>query len=493
MLFKLAVKNIVSRKSSFVIIAFIAFAVALFVLSNSIFDNSERGVENLFISGFTGDFMIRPVSERPYSLFGDETPIIGDLSAFDKVVPFAEIADFLEGSPEVAAFSPQLSGSAFIENPGERTRRQAVLFAVNPESYVDVMDGIRIVSGEVFSGKGFAMLNSVMAEELGVSAGDEIQFVIADGWTFRIRSATVSGIYRYADVSDTLDRICLLDVETFASLMDVDLATTYPLEGEGVSAQGSSPEAEDFSVDELFFGMEDVFLENSGEETASALEDLKTGLFLSGEGSAVAPVFDTTAANTSWHFITGKLADGKSPALFIHALNKVFRDKGWPVEAVNWRHAGGASALYLYWLRVIVNAGIFVVLVAGLIVINNTLVINVLSRSKEIGTMRAIGASRFFISRLFMAETFMLAVCAGVVGSVVGWLAGLCVTSARISFSNQMLSQLFGGKILTALVSYENILDVFILVLILGVIAWIYPVKTALSTSPTVSMQGEKG
>ena len=106
MLFKLALKNIISRKSSFAIIGFIAFSVSLFVLSNSIFDSTERGVENLFISGFTGDFAIRPLSERPCSLFGDETPIVGELTVLSRLVPFAEISDYLQESPYVEGGLP---------------------------------------------------------------------------------------------------------------------------------------------------------------------------------------------------------------------------------------------------------------------------------------------------------------------------------------------------------------------------------------------------
>ena len=44
MLFYLAFKNIVSRKSSFVIVLFIAFAVMLMAVINSVFDSTENGI-----------------------------------------------------------------------------------------------------------------------------------------------------------------------------------------------------------------------------------------------------------------------------------------------------------------------------------------------------------------------------------------------------------------------------------------------------------------
>lgn len=487
MLFKLALKNIISRKSSFAIIGFIAFSVSLFVLSNSIFDSTERGVENLFISGFTGDFAIRPLSERPCSLFGDETPIVGELTVLSRLVPFAEISDYLQESPYVEAFSPQFSGRAFLENQKTGIRIPVFLFAVQPETYFKVMDGISFDSGKPFSGKGSVLLNSDMAEKTGTSVGDEIQFVVADGTSFRIRVASVSGVYSYQDTNDVLNRICLIDVETFVSLMEISTVSYSGPEPDSSGEEGSPEDS--FDIDNLFFESEDVIVNVDAEENLSASDSLKDLLASPDESlDEMLP-----ADNSSWNFMTGKLIEGTNTTLFINRANKFFTEKGWPVEAVSWRQAGGSSSIYLYWLRVILNAGILVILCAGFIVVNNTLIINVLSRSKEIGTMRAVGASAGFISRLFMTETFILTFSAGIIGSVLGWLAGLCLTSAKISFSNQMLSQLFGGDVLTAFVSYKNIFDVFILVFILGIIAWIYPVRTALTMSPTVAMQGEKG
>ena len=42
--------------------------------------------------------------------------------------------------------------------------------------------------------------------------------------------------------------------------------------------------------------------------------------------------------------------------------------------------------------------------------------INVLERKKEIGILRAIGASKGNISQVFNAETFIIGLCAGLIG-----------------------------------------------------------------------------
>ena len=197
------------------IVIFIAFSVSLLVLSNAVFDSTERGVEKVFRSGFTGDFMIRPVSDRPCSLLGDETPIVGELTRMESLVPFDGISGLLRERAEVEHFAPQFSGMAFAENPAAGTRIPVVLFAVEAERYLSVMDGITLLSGGAFAdGERAALVNAQMAETLALAPGDTIQFVIADGPTFRIRAAPVSGIFSYPMENETLTRICLVDVET---------------------------------------------------------------------------------------------------------------------------------------------------------------------------------------------------------------------------------------------------------------------------------------
>ena len=473
------------------IVIFIAFSVSLLVLSNAVFDSTERGVEKVFRSGFTGDFMIRPVSDRPCSLLGDETPIVGELTRMESLVPFDGISGLLRERAEVEHFAPQFSGMAFAENPAAGTRIPVVLFAVEAERYLSVMDGITLLSGGAFAdGERAALVNAQLAETLALAPGDTIQFVIADGPTFRIRAAPVSGVFSYPMENETLARICLVDVETFSSLMELNAAVSSGAE-ETYSGGEQGPAEEDFNLDDLFFESSDIVAGADSGSDADAADELAAMIALAQTAGRSTAEF-SAAGISSWHFLTGRLKEGVSDRSFIRRLNQSFAERGWPVEAVNWRYAGGISSLYLYWLRVIFNIGILVVLGAGFIVVNNTLVINVMSRTKEIGTMRATGASGNYVSVLFMTETFLLTLTAGIAGAFLGWLGTLLLNAADVSFSNQILVQLFGGHTLEAFVSGKNLLQAFFLVVVLGVIAWIYPVRIALSTSPTVAMQGEE-
>ena len=187
-----------------------------------------------------------------------------------------------------------------------------------------------------------------------------------------------------------------------------------------------------------------------------------------------------------------RLKDAADAKKTIKKLNRIFRRKGWPVQATDWRHAAGSTALYLHWMRIIFNIGISIVLFAGFIIVNNTLVINVLDRTQEIGTMRAIGAKKRFISLQCMAETFIMTLTSGVIGVLLGAWACHLITKANIVLHNSFLIQLFGGDALQIFVTPLNVAKMFALVIGLGIVGWIYPVINAVRVSPVRAMQGAR-
>lgn len=61
-------------------------------------------------------------------------------------------------------------------------------------------------------------------------------------------------------------------------------------------------------------------------------------------------------------------------------------------------------------------------LIVSSIMIGIITYISVLERTKEIGVLRALGARRKDIARVFNAETFIIGLCSGVLGIFIGWL-----------------------------------------------------------------------
>ncbi len=66
-----------------------------------------------------------------------------------------------------------------------------------------------------------------------------------------------------------------------------------------------------------------------------------------------------------------------------------------------------------------------IILVVSLFSITNTVSMSVIMRTKEIGIMRAIGATRLDIINIFMIESLLIGVIGGVLGILFGYILGL--------------------------------------------------------------------
>ena len=489
MILKLACKNVISRTSSYIIILFVAFSITLFCVANAVFDSTEQGVQENYISSFTGDLIIRPKSNSQLSLFGDETPVTGELTRINTIVPFESILSFIQSSKNVTSCFSQVSGMTAMEYGS--TRYATYLFGVNGDDYLKSMTSIKLVQGQPYTaGQKGVMLCTKAAQKLGVKLGDTVQFIVTDGPYVRIRAAPLTAIFEYNIHNDIFDRFAIADADTVRSLLDIsDTVSNEQIEIDEENTTLLDQDL-DLDFDSLFDEAFDSEVEGLWGQDEIVESEPEPEL-----EPAVTSVQESVAEyipSSTWNFIVVRLKEGENAKKVIKSFNRKFRRNGWPVQATDWRHAAGSTALYLHWMRIIFNIGISIVLFAGFIIVNNTLVINVLDRTQEIGTLRAIGARKRFISLQCMAETFIMTICGGVIGVLLGvWVCSL-ITKAHIVLHNSFLIQLFGGNALSIFVTPGNAFKMFLIVIGLGLAGWIYPVINAMKISPVRAMQGAR-
>lgn len=466
MLFHYTLRNIISRKSSYVIVLFIVFTVTLLVLINSLFDSTEKGLQQNYTRSFTGDFYIRPETDFALSLFGDETPMTGSLSSIPVLEDHKKICDGLEEKMPGVRYVSQVSGTAMVEF--ENVRYPVSVFGINGKDYAGLMPSIKIEKGEAFGeNERGIMLSEYHAGILGCDVGDVVQFSVASGLSARIRAARVTAIYSYPMQNSILNKMILTDYVTVSSLMGLGVEEI----SENIDSNESDLLDDDFDMDSLFSDSSDsigsVITEDSSDQ---AIEKTDEKL---------------------WNFVVCTVPENQSARSAVSELNSWFSRNGIKAEAKTWRDAAGSNAVYLFWMREIFNVGIIVVLLAGFIIINNTLVINVFNRTKEIGTLRAEGASRFYICGQCMLETMILTFVAGVLGCLSGTVLSVLISECNVSISNNFLVELFGMKTLYIEPNLKVMGQAMIFSVVLGILGWIYPVKVALSINPVQAMQGE--
>lgn len=491
---KFAFKNIISRKSSIVIVLFVAFSIAILVMANAVFDGTRSGVEKTFSDNFTGDVVIRPRAQFPMSLFGDETPITGEFSELPQLIPYLDIFEYVQKSPFVEKAVPQITGQAVLRVNDKNVA--GYFFGVEGDSYVKLMEGIKIVEGEPFSSDEDALMLSenIVAqinEKCGVrvKVDDQIQMASFTGTSYALRAARLAAIYEYSVHNDLQDKIILVSPAVLRTLIGLGTTEIDPALFTNENS-GLLEAVENGSIDDLFggasdFDADDIFF---GDEIFSE-EISKNADEIAGENAALPKNAPDESEETIWNYIVCSVPNGVSPKLAIRHLNRAFEKFEWQVQAVDWRAAAGMAAQYIYWIRLVFNIGLLVIIATGYIIVNNTLVIAALDRTKETGALRAIGASRRFVATEYLLETLMLTITAGIIGCVIGVIGNSILSGGAITFTNPYLIQLFGGTTLNTAVSVSNIFWGMALSLVLAFVAWIYPVQIALGASPVVAME----
>jgi putative ABC transport system permease protein len=405
-----------------------------------------------------------------------------ELSTVPTIVPYDDVLKVAIAKRGVAKTASVVSGLIGIEL---RDKREAVpVFGVDGDSYFACFPGVDVLRGSRISGfQPGIMLTEKRAEDIEKQTGkplvigEPIQADVLTAKGFQIREVPLAGIFRYPVRNETLDRIVLLDVTTLRSLYGLTLGVDT-----SAVATKSQTGLLDKSVNDLF---------NTGDATATAatgitISDVEKNLQETEKRNELLKV-DTGA----WDFILLRLEPGVNPARFVHSLNTELSSKGWAVKVADWRHTAGNSALFIYWLGIIFNIGFLIIAIAGIIIIINTLVIAVLERTGEIGTMRAIGASTGFVRRLLLTEMMSLSIAAGIAGIAVGAFAVFAISKTGIPISNPILVSLFGTTVLRPQVTFLGIARHLGVAFLIGAVSSMYPVRLALRIQPVRAIATE--
>ena len=109
--------------------------------------------------------------------------------------------------------------------------------------------------------------------------------------------------------------------------------------------------------------------------------------------------------------------------------------------------------------------------------------ISVLERRKEIGILRAIGASKHNVSEVFNAETFIIGMCSGVIG------VGLCLL--LLIPGNMLILSIAGTTSVTAVLPPKAALVLIVLATLLTILGGLIPARSAAKCNPVTALRSE--
>jgi ABC-type lipoprotein release transport system permease subunit len=485
MVFYLAIRNILrNKKNNIIIILLIAIITFIFFIGNNVIGMIDRGIRQAYIESLTGDVVLEKTSDITMNLFSANAPVISSYFNIPVLPVYDLVMKTITAEPEIDKITSQVSGNAFLDI--FNIREPVLLCGIDAESYFSLFPGIILKEGRLLrSGEYGAMITEERAQRIELYSGQRpyigAPLLLTSGGAmgFKIREVPLIGIFNYKNPGQFMNEIIITDPQTVRILNSIQVAGSYGEDGYiNVDANKKTTQLLTVDPDDIFG---DAFATNEEpEETAFSAEVLEKYLK------------DTKTENVQitggeWNFIILRLKKGVSSSAFISSLNKKIQPYG--VTAENWRVAAGNSAILSLLVQVLFNSGIFLVCVAGVITVINILLITVFRRTKEIGTLRAIGASDAYIRSLVFCENLVIALIAALAGLIGGILFIFWINSLGINISNELIVSLLGNQVLKLEVIPQTAIVSFFMAILFSLAASLYPVEVTVRIEPIVAVQ----
>jgi len=476
MVFFLVLRNIAGNKKNSAIIALlIAVITFLFFIGNSVIGKSNLGLRQAFVQSLTGDVVLEAKADVTMNLFGANTPIIDTFFTIPPLPAYDAVMEIVRSREGVANSTSQVSGKAYLDLMG--VREPVLLCGVDADSYFPLFSGINIEEGRsLVSGEYGAMITAERASRIEAQSGEYPQigtpllFTSGGALGFKIREVPLVGIFSYTNPGQFMNEIVIIDPQTVRVLNSIQVASSQNVElGEDALALLN------VNTDDLF---SDIFTVKDNEKITEEFSAETLQVFLSENKSEE----NFNLSGGDWNFIILKLEKNKNARSFISSLNKKLESYG--VTAVDWRIAAGTSAILLLLVQALFNIGVFLVCVAGVITVINIILIGVFRHTREIGTLRAIGASDMYIASLILQENLLLTAFAGALGILGGVLFIQWINSLSVLIPNELIASLLGGNVLSLGFIPSIAALSFILSVMLGIVVSIYPINVTVRVEP---------
>ena len=164
---------------------------------------------------------------------------------------------------------------------------------------------------------------------------------------------------------------------------------------------------------------------------------------------------------------------------------------GMHVTVVDWRSASGLVGQFIGVIWAVLVSAIIIIFLVALVIINNSMVMATLDRTREIGAMRAMGAQKRYILSMLVIESLVLGFGFGLLGVLLG--SGLILVLGQVgipAFTDELYF-IFAGPALYPGLKAAHFLLAFGVVLLVVVASVFYPARLALRVQPVEAMGKE--
>ena len=502
---KLALRNLKEHKSKTLIIAmFILFGVAIVVMGNSFLESVNRGLEKDFRANITGDLAISVVPEKGtiIDVFGvNSTNIGGEIPQIPALNDLERIEEILAETEGIKKQSKLISAQVILSKDAEidfsvladddkdlgiMDLPISMLFAGEEGSFWELFPDLKMIEGRYPApGSNEIIVDTRVIEgfqkswDKPLNLGDDVLLASMGGV---IREGKVVGIFKPANEYSAMFQTVYCEPGLARSFAELTYASSFTQE---------LPDSVDLSISDMseddLFGDDDFF---------GDIEDDTSILATSNDFDSI--LGDTTLRDQlnqtddgSWQFVLAKLENPRADKKVVAALNKRFKEEGVNAVAMDWKKAAFSYSGTVDGIGFIFNLLIIILAVVVFIIIMNTMVVSVIERTSEIGTMRAIGAEKKFVKKLFYSEAVILTSLSSLAGIIFAFICMAIFNSFNIAITNSIAKMILGGGLLHFSPTPGIIITTILVALLGSIISNRYPVKSALKITPIKALSKE--
>lgn len=464
--FTIALRSLARRKVRMALIGLLVVIGTFLIVFGGTFASSARtGSRQAIIGSFTGDLVFYSAKSKDLpSPFSFTTPL-------PPVDNASGLLDWLAGRPEVTDFAgvAQNYGLISVEKEGRKLDLSFLFYAVDPVRYDQTFRNLDVRTGSYFGAPGSGTETGILLSErqhrqyvekygIDLKPGDKVTLLsVTGGGAVNAVGTTVRGIFTPRKYANVFDYVNFMDIGTYGKLFNFT----------GV-ASGSLPD-----------GVDSAFAASSDEDIFALAG---TDAFAKIDVGAL-----ESRALTGYTMVSVKLRPGTDPSALVRAA----AEAGFAVKSVPWDKASSFFASVADILQAVILGMTLLIFLIVVFILMNTLIINILERTAEIGTYRALGADKGFVSAIFLWESLILNLGAALVGTVLSLGLMVLVGPGGIALPDLVSQYLVGGGPLRLEITPGPFVTGLILVLTVSFLATLYPTRVAVSVPPLHAMTGK--
>lgn len=498
---RLAIRNLKEHKAKSIIIAFfIIFGSAIVILGNAFMESINRGLEKDFRANYTGDIAISAVPPQG-SVIDIFSMVSANVSGTIPQIPALQemdrVQEILKEKGGIKNQTKLISSEILVmmgDDEIDMTKilndddleltdlPVAVLFAGEKDTYFETFPGQHFIAGTYPKGDNEILLDESIKAGFERTYGKELKLgdkVLVMGANTKgiIREAYVCGFFKPANEYSAMFQTAYASPNLARSFADLTFGNAI----KDQLAETVDMTISEWSEDDLFGSDDDFF---NIEEDDSLVLDASDMDFMDILGDTSLRDELNQVDDGAWQFILLKCSNPRAMQDMVDELNEQFKSEELPVQAMNWKQAALSYTSTVEGIDIFFNTLIIVLAIVVFIIIMNTMIVSVIERTSEIGTMRAIGAEKKFVRNLFFAESIMLTLGSSIIGTLLAVIFSLIFNSCDISITNEIAKMILGGGQLHFSLTPQIIISTILICALGGILSNLYPVASALKITP---------